>query len=303
MVAVIVLNYNTPYQTIECVNSIIMNEKSVEIIVVDNCSTDDSANILEKYCHGLENVNFIITKYNGGYSYGNNYGAKFISDKVEKIVFSNSDVIFKNNTIEFMENMLDSDNKLAVVGPSVISLENKEIQFARRPITCVDYLLGRRPFCWLSINSGRFIRWNRKGRIRFAGMVCGCCFMIKRSVFEELNGFDENVFLYAEEDILAYKLKESNYTAGICPQAKVLHKHSQSISKRGQAFLRKYSLLSPLYALKVFDGQSRILFMICCADAILQYGIYAIIDSKYRKEFKDFIYQLNQIRKKDKIVK
>ena len=297
MTGIIILNYNTPKQTIECVNSIIKFEgNSVSIVVVDNCSTDDSYNILKEFCLNFSNVLFVVTQKNGGYSYGNNYGTLYLHTGIEEIVFINSDIVFQNDAITKMKNMLHKEkkNNVAIIGPEIYGNHG---QIARRKLRSIDYLLRIRPFCYFHIRTSRNIKFNLQESKVFSGMVSGCCFMIKKSVFDIINGFDENVFLYSEEDIIAYKLDQINYKVAICDEAIVLHKHSESISKKGLAFRRKFSLLSPLYCLKVYEQKSFGLIYLCIFCALIQYSIFSIFNNSYRKELLDFLKRLGCIIK------
>lgn len=290
MTGVVVLNYNTPKQTVECVSSIIKFEGNhIKIVVVDNCSTDNSAVILKEYCENLTNVLFVMTPYNGGYSYGNNYGTLFFEKDIKNIVFINSDVILKNDAITKMKNMLNSVKDLAVVGPQILDKNGLYVQFARKKIRSIDYLLERRPIGLLNIKTSRNIKLRPRKREIFRGMVSGCCFMIEKSIFDEIGGFDENLFLYSEEDVIAYKLDSLMYKAGISEDALILHLHSESISKQGLAFRRKFSLLSPLYCLKVYEKKHFWLLYLCYFNALAQYGLYSLFIKTYRENFLDFL--------------
>ena len=92
MIGCVVLNYNDAKTTVEFVQRV-KNMDSIDLIVViDNCSTDDSyiqLKILES-----NKVHVIKSEKNGGYGYGNNVGIDYLKDKVDYIMIANPDVIF-----------------------------------------------------------------------------------------------------------------------------------------------------------------------------------------------------------------
>ena len=96
---------------------------------------------------------------------------------------------------------------------------------------------------------------------------------------------------------MAYKLDSLNYKVGICDEALVLHKHSESISKQGLAFRRKFSLLSPLYCLKVYEKKSFGLIYFCYLNAVIQYALFSLFDKSYRSNFSDFMGRFLKIAK------
>ena len=94
-VSIIIVNYNTPELTENCINSIISQTQGIcyEIIVIDNASTDNSNLILSSD----RRINFIQSSKNGGFGYGNNLGMKIA--KGNYFMLLNSDTLLQNNAV------------------------------------------------------------------------------------------------------------------------------------------------------------------------------------------------------------
>ena len=99
-IGVVVLNYMTFESTIECIDSLKkFNDNRVNIYIIDNCSTNNSYDILnEKYLNDNK-IEVIKNEFNGGYAAGNNVGVKkALEDNCDYIIISNNDIIFLENS-------------------------------------------------------------------------------------------------------------------------------------------------------------------------------------------------------------
>ena len=103
MIDVLILNYNDAETTLSYIDHIVDYKVIHKIVVVDNCSTDDSVVLFQK--HHFDKVEVIATKENGGYGSGNNYGIKYLVENYNSdyILISNPDVIVEENTIIQLE--------------------------------------------------------------------------------------------------------------------------------------------------------------------------------------------------------
>lgn len=129
-VAIIIVNYNDVDDTIKYVETISNYNVINRIVVVDNLSTTIGAfENLKK----LENekVKVIQSEKNGGYDYGNNVGVKYLDslgEKYDYIIVSNPDISVSEEAINKCLNILESDEKIAVVAPRMFNKENKPIR-------------------------------------------------------------------------------------------------------------------------------------------------------------------------------
>lgn len=241
MVAFVILNYNTWEMTIRCVDSIFQTCKlNYTIYIVDNGSTNDSYNQLEEQFRNNKNV-ILIRSENLGYAKGNNVGIRnAIQDGHEIITITNNDVIFLDGSIEYLYTFLNSNPGAAVAAPYILSPEG-ELQNlpTLKQIKPLDYLLYNTKLSNFS-TLNRKLQYNHEYNLSRDSIkevpipiykFSGCCFMARREVLETVELFDENTFLYYEEDILCYKMKKSNYQAYFLPQAKIIHHHGLTTGK------------------------------------------------------------------------
>jgi len=114
--SIVILTYNTKKLTLECIDSIIKNykdeieEKIIEIIVVDNASSDGTANSLS----GKKYVNMFCNTENSGFSKGCNLGAEKAKGKY--LLFLNSDTKTFDKGFIKMTDFLDANENVAILG-------------------------------------------------------------------------------------------------------------------------------------------------------------------------------------------
>lgn len=238
--AIIVLNYKNCRDTIACVDKLIETGAEAEIIIVDNASLDESYDILSKRYRDIENINVIYSSKNGGYSAGNNIGVRYAIDKFgsDTIAIMNPDIIIpKADVLYSLYNKLHSSNEYGIIGGVAIT----------------NGIFSMRRCCWnipksIEVVTTHFIKsgnqhgnadykWLDNGLVQ-SECIAGCFFMIKTDVFLNLGLFDENVFLYNEENILGIKLKKMGFKAVVSLSDFYYHNHDYKNNK-DKGFINK----------------------------------------------------------------
>ncbi|MDG2949975.1 glycosyltransferase family 2 protein [Exercitatus varius] len=243
--SLIILNYNSFLDTEKCVSKLLSFSSNFRIIIVDNHSQDCSYSYLVNRFGKDNSVDIIISDKNGGYSYGNNFGIRFAKEKYNSKIIGilNPDVILPDlSLLTDLVVFLENNNNLAMIGACPI--ENKQYSPNKAGWSIpnkFDVFLDRS--LWLP-------RWKNNTlnildeNIAKVDCVVGCFFLIKESIFSELRYFDENVFLYNEENILGIKLSQKGYQAGIA--YKKFYYHNHDYTKELNRNLR-----SKIYMLKI----------------------------------------------------
>lgn len=246
----LILNYNDSDTTKSLVKLIKNYPVFEHILIVDNCSSDDSYKQLKSL--ESDKIHVIQTDKNGGYGYGNNYGTKYILERFQSkyILLSNPDVVFTSELIERFVNSMESDSSLAVVSAVQHDINDKPIRdLAWRVPTAFEYAV---------VSSGKLAkRFSTTYSIdktlseSYVDCVPGALLMYHTHRFLEVGGYDEEMFLFGEETTLGFKMKEKNYRTLLILDDHYRHEHSASINK---SISQKTKQMDILF-------QSRLLFM------------------------------------------
>ena len=225
----IIVNYNDYSNTSKLLDNI-KNYSTIDlIVVVDNNSNDNSYKLLKKH----ENNKIKIIKNNSRhFSSGLNFGAKFLINEIGNcaIIFSNSDIIIKKEEdLIKLSNYINDDN--VVVGP-VVNEHGKLNRGWHMPTVNSEIIfnlayLGKK-------HKAKVLNYEEKdykNKTTQVDVVSGCFFLVQSKFLEKVNYFDENTFLYYEEQILATKVKNENKKEIIVNDVTIFHNHSISIDK------------------------------------------------------------------------
>lgn len=242
MVAMVILNYNDCMTVLNYLK-LIKNYNNIDkIIVVDNCSTDESWNSFLEV--NLDKVDFIRSEFNGGYSAGNNVGIRYLLKnytEVDKIIISNPDIYISEKDLN---KILESINNEYVMATGLVynsDLEGKKITLASNWGWKVPVYKDMICNCFLStykisrsiLKKGiyyNYEKYKHENQIDVEA-VPGCFFVIDRKFLERIGLFEERTFLFGEENILGFQIKEKHRKVCVVNNTKILHKQSTSINK------------------------------------------------------------------------
>lgn len=265
--AVIILNYNCATFTIKCVEQLRSFEANFHIVVVDNNSTDNSFMILKKRYEGT-GVSILNSGFNGGYSAGNNYGIQYAIREygIKYFAIVNPDVIIPS--VEVFEKLMDTmeaDEKCAVIGASVINPVNIYVPAfsawkiqEKKEFILSRSLFVKNPFVGI-------MKWKlHSEKVAEVDCVAGCFFIASVKILEEIGFLDEEIFMYNEEMLLGYRVKELGYHELLQLDQFYYHNHKKKasptlknyISKRKKRFQSDVILYK-----KIYQGKWGLIFM------------------------------------------
>jgi N-acetylglucosaminyl-diphospho-decaprenol L-rhamnosyltransferase len=231
--SIIIVNWNSAAYTADCISSIHAAARglSYEIVVVDNASSDDSAQKLQL----REDIHLIASPVNLGFAQANNLGYEHASSDV--LLFLNPDTQVLGSALERMYDVLLSSESLGIVGcrllNSDMSLQTSCVlafPTILNQLTDVEALKVRFPEIRMWGISSLF---RSETRLAFVEAVSGACLMIGRKTFEEVGKFSREYFMYCEDVDLCYKVARAGYRVGYVADARVVHHGGQS-SKKAQ---------------------------------------------------------------------
>lgn len=254
---IVIVNYND-YKTTKILIDNIKDYKVFDkIVIVDNKSSDNSLKELKK----LENKRIVVidSGENKGYSYALNVGCKYLIDKYKecKIIVSNSDIIIQSeNDIKDLFELVKGKN--VIVGPTIIEGNNLNRGWiVPKPIDDVAMnILGLYKKYQKRHLMYQDSYYNKD--ISKVGTVSGCFFAISSKHLEEMGYFDENVFLYYEENIMGVKTRDLGKNIIVANNIDVIHDHAVSIDKSLKR-IKKYDILknSQYYFEKTYNHASK----------------------------------------------
>lgn len=244
--AFIIINYNDYESTKTLLNNIKSYKCLDLIVVVDNHSTDGSLEKLKKLkTFQKDNIHFIRTEENGGYAKGLNFGAKYALKKLKSanLIFSNSDVII--NSEEDLEKLSKDLNThgigVGVVGPTIV--EREKLNRGWKVPTVNDEIKANLPLISRWFKKSLYYKEEYyKGRLSPVGVVSGCFFAVDGELLKDIDYFDENTFLYYEENIFSKRIEKTNRKIVVDNDVVIVHNHSVTIDKNIDR-VRKYNAL------------------------------------------------------------
>lgn len=206
----------------------------VEVIVVDNASTDNSlalARAAGAFC--------IRNRDNLGFGSASNLGAA--RSCRDFILFLNPDATLRANAIEFMMAAALHHPDAGAVGPKLIDGDERSVW---------RYASVLQP-----MPSGEIRRPSEPEAACCMPLLTGAALLCRRAAFEEVGGFDENIFLYHEDDDLCLRLTRAGWSLVYEPASEVAHAFGQS-SRQSDVMARFKSeqrLLSLAYISQKYD--------------------------------------------------
>ena len=236
LVSVIVLNYNAGELLLNCIESIKKSAyKNLEIIVVDNISTDKSQKICkEKY----PDIKLIQNDENFGYCEGNNIGIR--EAKGDYIIILNPDTIVESNWIK---ELISAYNKFGegLYQPKILSLNEKQVlQSTGNMMHVFGFGFAK--------DKGRK-DGEADEEIKKIGYASGTCLFTSRNVLDKVGLLDAFLFLYHDDLDLGWRASQIGINSYYVPKSKIYHVESYSLKWSAKKFYwlernRKYCLLT-----------------------------------------------------------
>lgn len=253
-VAAVVVNHDAGEVLLACVASL-RAEGIDEIVVVDNASTDGS---VEAVLAADPGVRVMRAGANLGYGAGANRGIRATS--AELVLVSNPDVALHRGAVDTLAAALGTDPALAVVGPCILEADGTRYPSARRFPSLVD-AAGHAVLAGLSPTNrftGRYRMTDLEpGTTAEVDWVSGACFLARRSTLDELGGFDEDYFMYAEDADLCWRARRAGWGVAYVPGAVVTHLRGVSTARRPYRMLLAHHRSVYRFASRTASGRHR----------------------------------------------
>ena len=249
LLSIITINYNGLKDTCELIESLPADDDSLEVIVVDNASTQDEASEIERR---FPHIIVIRSHRNLGFAGGNNLGIQAAHGRY--LFFINNDTIIPQaSDIRLLINRLDASEKIGMVSPKIrFSWDKQPIQYAGyTPLSSIT--LRNKSIGYGEPDFGQY------DAPRLTPYAHGAAMMVKREVIEKAGMMPECYFLYYEELDWSEMIRRAGYEIWYDPNCTVYHKESQTTGQ--QSPLKTYYITRNrlLFAQRNINGSERYL--------------------------------------------
>lgn len=290
----IVVNYNDWELTQKTVQEHIQYDVFDKIVIVDNNSSDDSYSKLQQIVS--DNVKLFKAERNGGYGYGNNQGANYAIKKFhpDYLVIMNPDVKVQKESVEKCFKILEQYPSLGSVSP-IMKNSKGEIHksFAWKHFSyfqeCIGISTLLRTIFYKSYDRIYYDISSFSSGPQIVDVLPGSLVIFRTNAFTEAGMYDENIFLFVEERVIAKRLKKVGYSSAICSGTYFLHHHSMTINKTMKEFKKHLIFLkSKCFFLRTYSEVSAIkilVFKILCIFSIIEFCVLIPIKSVRRGFF------------------
>lgn len=232
--SIIIPNYNGADYIAACIDSLKRQTYgNFEIIVVDNCSKDGSADAVER---DYPEVRLKRLDQNYGFSRAVNEGLRL--SKAPFALLLNSDIEADVHFVESLVNAIKQDEKIFSVASKMIQMKDREkLDGAGDLYSALGWAYAR--------GKGRSAAgYNKPCRVFSA---CGGAAIYRRSILDEIGWFDEFHFAYLEDADIGYRARIMGYRNVYCPDAKVYHAGSAVTGSRYNDFKVRISARNNMY--------------------------------------------------------
>jgi GT2 family glycosyltransferase len=224
VISVLIVNHNGERYIARCLRSLgDIRLDELEVVVVDNASTDGSLDVLLR---DFGHLTILPQELNLGFGAATNLAAR--RARGEQLLLLNPDAWMVGDGLQRMQSRLESDPRLALVAPR-LSYGDGRPQFVWAPDRSVVGEIvqkARNPLESWSWNHRQLV-WLLR-RLLGPGWYTAACLLVRREAFDEVGGFDPKFFMYFEDADLCVRLRQHGWKTAYLKSAEVRHERSTS---------------------------------------------------------------------------
>lgn len=228
-ISVIIVSWNVRDLLIRCINSVYGKTacKDYEIIVVDNSSSDGTAEAVK---NRFPSVRLLESRENLGFPKACNLGAENSLGKY--LFFLNPDTELKEKALDTIFSFMEMNGDAAVAGAKLLWPDGSYQDSYRRFFGVLFSILEVFQFHYYFPKNRAYLHSLYELEIfkepAEVDWVVGAAFAVRRAVFEKAGGFDENIFMYAEDADLCRRIADMGGKIYFLPRAEVVHYRGKS---------------------------------------------------------------------------
>ena len=291
---VIIVNYNTRQLLDICIESVIKNYNNIsyEIIVVDNASMDESAELVEKK---YKSVHLIKNKSNIGFAQANNQASIHANGRY--VLALNSDTIIINNEFIKVIHYMDKHDDVGIATGKILNYDKSfQCPYHKFP-GFIETIFNQslfRIYNFNSLLSGKTRKKLSQDQVRKVDWVTGAYLIIRKTLLDEGRIFDKNIFMYYEDTLLCKRIHTLGYNVVYLPYAPIIHYHGGSAHKiRSKSiyfsFLGSQRYIEKVYGMLALKCYNKIVGSLWTSFALLFSLLFFIPSERIQKKKKLFI--------------
>jgi len=237
LASIIIVNYNGRPYLVDCLKSVLKTSGSdVEVILVDNGSSDGSPDEIISLHPELR---LIRCANNEGFAAGGNIGAQYA--RGHYLAFLNPDTQTTAGWLNGLISTLGADSRAGLATSKILLLDRPDIiNTAGNDV----HLTG------LTLCRGMGLSQESMDEYAMVGAVSGAAFVIRRDLFNQLNGFDPHFFMYMEDTDLSLRAQLAGYSCQYVPSSVVYHDYALHFGPRKTYYQERNRYLMLLKALR-----------------------------------------------------
>jgi GT2 family glycosyltransferase len=283
---IIVISYNTKELTLTCLKSVYQETKNIHfhLIVVDNNSEDGSADAI---AHQFPNLELIKLDKNIGFARANNLAAKRAIGNY--ILLLNPDTVILDNAIDNLIDFAQQNPKAGIWGGKTLFADGSLNPTSYYSNTTTWHLFSRVFFLSALYSYLQSFKAQAHGKwqheiIKKVDIVTGCFFLITKELWNNLDGFDKNFFMYGEEADLCLRAKKMGCAPMVTPKATIIHYGGAServhAEKLNKILAAKVSLIKK-HSRPIDSYLQQLLMYLYPIPRVISLGLLSIFNKKY----------------------
>lgn len=211
--SIVIVNYNGLQTIGTCLQSVYETlGEEVELIVVDNQSTDGSPDYIRTH---FPEVRLIHNARNGGFGSGNNLGAAYACGQY--LVFLNPDTRVSGDWLKPLIEQLSADERLGIATAKLLLMDAPDTIN-----TCGNDV----HFTGVTLCRGMGAAAATFNEVTEVSAASGAAFAMRRTVFDAVNGFDEMMFMYMDDTDLSLRVQQAGYKCVYVPESVIYHDYA-----------------------------------------------------------------------------
>ena len=261
-VSIIIVNYNVKFFLEQCLHAVRRagHGLPLEVIVVDNCSTDGSLPYLQTR---FEEVVFIASNSNMGFAKACNLGLQ--QAKGDYILFLNPDTLLAEDTLEVCLDFFKTHADAGALGVRMIDGAGHFLKESKRafpsPVTSLFKLFGLARLFPHSRVFGRYHLGHLDvHKDHEVDVLAGAFMMIKKEVLDQVGAFDEAFFMYGEDVDLSYRIQQAGYKNYYLAQTEIIHFKGESTKRGSLNYVRMFYSAMSTFVKKHYGGSKALVF-------------------------------------------